>query len=544
VPKPAPRAAFLKPTAALTATLPLDGPGGHALEYFRVRTAPAFTGCLASDIWDSLVLQLGQRHPSILFASTAIGSLYHYRELLHEGPSSATVAKTSHDLAVTNYSKAVSGLRSYLEAHQSSADAETTYVVLTACLLFICFEMMEGNQALVMSHLAKGLGILRSRYIAPTRLASAKGPVILGTDFPGTMDNLAEVFVRLDIDATLFGRRTTYLSTTCQCCCRGTEIGMPDAFQSVRDAKAHLDLLTNATFTLRGKLLDMAEEHLAMREDVHAGGLPQELTDRAKYQCKMYAVTKKIDLYANPERRNMLDQQRQILGAFEKWSKGVENIQDANNTVLTMLKIQHFFPFFILSTLQDDSETACDRFHDHFRRILDLGQKHAKQTTKVGISCNFSLESGVLASLYIIALKCRQTSIRREAIELLRSFPTQEGIWSGRIFACYLSKVVEMEESLARELRPHNLPGMDLTYASVPEQARFGNVLLATDEKDAAIGRVVCARSEPGPNGRIKIVDGHFSLRTEHQPVAADMVIDRTAVQSCDTSSGSLGMDR
>jgi hypothetical protein len=41
----------------------------------------------------------------------------------------------------------------------------------------------------------------------------------------------------------------------------------------------------------------------------------------------------------------------------------------------------------------------------------------------------FSFEVGILPLLCIVGSKCREPALRRQAIELLRKCPVQEGLW-------------------------------------------------------------------------------------------------------------------
>lgn len=127
----------------------IKGLDAQAFDYFRLKTAPALAGHFSANVWEGLVLQLSQRHPLVHQASVAVGSLLYFRG---SGPGCLTASKPArvhHELALTSYGKAVAGLRSFIERKGQHVDEEVTLVVLVSCLLFVCFEMLQGDQSSV-----------------------------------------------------------------------------------------------------------------------------------------------------------------------------------------------------------------------------------------------------------------------------------------------------------------------------------------------------------------------------------------------------------
>lgn len=497
--------------------LPWLGSDAQAFEYFRVKAAPSLSGHFSANVFEHLVLQLSERHPYIRHASVAIGSLSYFKQ---SGPgclASFKTAKAQHDLALTSYGKAVAGLRSYIEQVGEDADEEVTIVVLVACLLFVCFEMMQGAQASVISHLVKGLKILFSQYKSSSDDAAISKPemksVIVGNDFPKVMDNLVDVFVRLDADSTMFGRRSTYLCTTCRCCCRGHEVYIEHSFTSLAETRSHLDLLTSAAFSLRGRLLKLTEQILHTEQEAEYWTESSDGEDWATRYCHLYTMSRFIDLENVMGGPRILAKQKELIAAFEAWRSALNGLaHDVDDLSVTMLRIQHFFSWFVVSVLRDPDNTSCDRFKDSFLEIVELASKYIDRTKNRPDRCAFTLESGVLRSLYIIGLKCRDSALRWRATELLRASTVQEGLWSGRMFAAYVQRIIELEEARARALRPDVPMDVPLTYNTVPEEARFCDVVVANDDTLLYNARLVCALSTPEHQPAFKIIEDRFQL--------------------------------
>ena len=502
----------LAPTSLPSA---VSGSDAHAFDFFRVKTAPSLAGHFSANVWEKLVLQLSQRHQLIFQASVAVGALGYFRS---SGPgclARSKTAKSHYDVALTNYGKAINGLRSYIETASGEADEEVGLVVLVSCLLFICFEMLQGDQTLVISHLVKGLKVLFTQYKPTTCISASMRPVVLGNDFPDAMDSLVDVFVRLDADSTMLGRRSTFLCTTCRCCCQGSEIKLTHGFRSIQEARSHLDLLTSTCFTLRGKLLNFTERLISSKQSGETWTSASAGEDWATRYCHLYARSRTIDLSGSVSGAEIVAKQKELKIAFAAWTEALADLaNDADELSITMLRIQHFFAYFIVSTLRDEDETKCDRFYAAFAEVVNLAGDYMERTQDLTSRCGFALESGILRSLYIVGLKCRDSHIRRRAVELLRNSTVQEGLWSGRIFAAYLTRVIHLEETQARRLRPDIREDVSLTYQLVPDKARFRDIVLVNDDTRPLVGRIVCARPVDNDYSVMELMEDAFPLLT------------------------------
>lgn len=84
----------------------------------------------------------------------------------------------------------------------------------------------------------------------------------------------------------------------------------------------------------------------------------------------------------------------------------------------------------------------------------------------------YSFEVGILPSLHVTASKCRDNKLRREAIELLRKWPAQEGAWEGYGGAEACEWIMGIEEARDAD-GVHKLRNVDGRNAdSIPEWNR------------------------------------------------------------------------
>ena len=77
---------------------------------------------------------------------------------------------------------------------------------------------------------------------------------------------------------------------------------------------------------------------------------------------------------------------------------------------------------------------------------------------------NFTLDTGIIPPVYFTVLKCRDPTLRRRALVLLKNCKHQEGAWNGPIIASMAEKIMKLEE--------HGL-GCVYIAADVPETNRM-----------------------------------------------------------------------
>jgi hypothetical protein len=117
------------------------------------------------------------------------------------------------------------------------------------------------------------------------------------------------------------------------------------------------------------------------------------------------------------------------------------------------------------------SEMLFDTLTAEFQSIVQYVKKiiGAISSSPLG---RYSFEVGILPSLHVTASKCRDSKLRREAIDLLRKWPAQEGVWEGYGCAEACEWVMGIEEAGDADgiLKTRNLKGRNVD--SIPEWNR------------------------------------------------------------------------
>lgn len=97
-----------------------------------------------------------------------------------------------------------------------------------------------------------------------------------------------------------------------------------------------------------------------------------------------------------------------------------------------------------------------------FETVVSLAEKIAAEIQSSTPSSMFSYEIGYLAPLYCAATRCREPSIRRRAIAVLRNYPRQEGVLESVAASTLAAAAMEAEEA-----------GLDVRCAAdIPEDHR------------------------------------------------------------------------
>jgi len=91
------------------------------------------------------------------------------------------------------------------------------------------------------------------------------------------------------------------------------------------------------------------------------------------------------------------------------------------------------------STQCKESETIhCDQVGEGLRRILPK--------PSAPVTPSFSLNPGVVPSLYMTAARCQDPLIRREALQLLKACGRREGLWDSKVAANIVERIIKIEE--------------------------------------------------------------------------------------------------
>ena len=96
--------------------------------------------------------------------------------------------------------------------------------------------------------------------------------------------------------------------------------------------------------------------------------------------------------------------------------------------------------------------------------IVDLSRK-LLIGLKSGSTPKFALDVGCVIPLYLAGMKCSATSVRREAIELILTYPRIEGLWDSVVPGNIMQQILDVEEVYEDRVR-----------GRIPDWARMNSV--------------------------------------------------------------------
>jgi hypothetical protein len=514
-------------------------------QLFRTQTAGELSGYFDSVFWTQTVLQECHSEGAIRHAVVALGALYKTLEQSTESPPGSPSDNYHLDnvyqhweVAVKQYSEALSAL---VRLHRDQKSHRTR---LMATVLLACFDSFIGDHKQAIIQIQAGLRLL-------DQLRAERRASFTLTGEEPVEEELITMFKRLAIQAKSYDMAFHFphpyvIELTPQqpeqAQSPSSEAGsspsslsppsMPDQFFNLREARLAWD-------TLLEKMLRFTETLFAYTR-ASGGNNP------------MGILPKSIQAYGLSFRGQL----KQWAEAFEpilqsRTAPGVTYQEKAGIAVLKMFQIMSQILYLMTFS---DSELHFDAFHNEFKTIVDLAlevvgdeerraaakrcpdpeyctHRHHRTPDIFGgfdynthhIKPSFSADLGIVPPLFVAATKCRNPTIRRQAIQLLKSSARREGMWDSELTARIGQWVVDIEEDEAMTvpLKPWSPPVNGSSNGSSKKSPSFGdNTPLGPGGNARWDGREGRKSSNTGPpkmipeEKRVMVRAVDFDLRT------------------------------
>jgi hypothetical protein len=129
--------------------------------------------------------------------------------------------------------------------------------------------------------------------------------------------------------------------------------------------------------------------------------------------------------------------------------KQARNSGDRNNLVgITALYLRFVAAHLALAGSMFKEEVQFDKQEKVFLEIISLTQFLIEDLSKreAHRKVNFIFDSGIIGPLYVVAVLCRNPTIRRHALTLLEANPRREGVWDSVLAAKAATIIMNIEE--------------------------------------------------------------------------------------------------
>ena len=367
--------------------------------------------CLGNSFWSSLPSQLSFTCPATKQALIAVSSL-HETQFHGVEPS----GEICHPVA--SYSQAISAIT-------RSSGAPPLESILTICTLFVCREFLNGQPRTAMLHMRAGLKMLEEWQTS--RRHAHKPDGLIEERFVPTFHCFA--------------------------------------------AKAALYDLSPATTTLTPPsfLDDPLKYELPVVPDIMPSLNAARWTSDGMFLWVMSVLTSQNTRLHSPHVpviRNLVDGWLKsfVKGGIERGLHSAQTIKCAR-----LLRIHHRVASIIVNAFPYQTETVFDNYAEDFCVIINMIRPLVlREADRTGLSklpheAHFDFHSGYIAPLFFTATRCRDPSLRRAALSLLRILNRFEGGWDSCIAARIAEHVISREEGSVIGVR---------CASDVPETAR------------------------------------------------------------------------
>ncbi|OQV04620.1 hypothetical protein CLAIMM_09475 [Cladophialophora immunda] len=122
---------------------------------------------------------------------------------------------------------------------------------------------------------------------------------------------------------------------------------------------------------------------------------------------------------------------------------------DQHSQALLILRAQYLITKIGACASLDPSKTNHEEHLGDFKGITVAAEEGLTKFPLEEEAMSFSFEMSFLAPLYLTALKCRDSTVRRKALELMRLTGAKEGLWLRAELICVAARAMELEEGLA-----------------------------------------------------------------------------------------------
>ena len=493
-----------------------------AWDFFRKQTVVQLPGSFPSAGWLQTALQLSLQEEPIFQAMAAIGSVHRSHQRIFHASWDAVTDRSLKDQGLRQYSKAISSLQQFMNRDGALPPQKSTEVVILACVLFVCYEVLQETAVTAVAHLRSGRRIIEqyggfdgSRSDPESaRLALSSTRSALLAEVSIVFDALNRDYV--DADHSWQCPRPTLIRPH-------STVGIPEgtAFTSVAAASAHLNTLVSVTKDIRRELLRVVKDH--------SPSLDMPL---AEQYCLDYCKTRTVDLTSHNTLSvrisDAVKAHKVWLSAFDCLGKNSDEIDSRHAMRARTL---HFVSHFTISTCRDTRERLCDAWNDKFLEVLNLAEEYLAlpsepslygpqyKTPEYKPQRTFALGTSLLPAIYLIAIKCRESRIRRRAIGLLSTANRQEGVSHSGVLAAFAQRIAEIEERQVAHLGGHATAAEDLRAEQIPEEARFCDVVIVPAVKDQlSMAKLIMARYAHESNGEVQMIEERCDLMTQAVP--------------------------
>ncbi|KAE9369404.1 hypothetical protein N431DRAFT_560236 [Stipitochalara longipes BDJ] len=407
---------------------------------FCTETAKQLTGFFEEHLWQTIVLQACEIETPLRHAVIALGAL---------GNSPLRRPKRAISLdrkfAFSEYSKAVSQIRHKVASWNarekcSERDLRTT---LISCLLFTCFETLNGCSDAAITQIYAGVRITEEWQLQYVRNSNELTPV--SSPRPLVIeDELLHAFSRLELEAMTYKDfRASKVNKANLSWARSDMDRMPKSFTSLAEARIYLAVI--------------------VRRAMRFGAWVEKKNEATGAWAFYLHNPDSIKSYTEPEMDT-----RRILGEYEQWALAFEKMWMLSRTEAgkslfegaTILRLMYVMVISWRKAVAKGGAQYVATAKREPREILTLAKELLDSVRSRGEEPgNFTFDMRVIVMLHSVGFVFRHRRMRRETIDLLLERPWREGLWDSWVTGKSMEWLADLEdEGLPSEEELEHIP--------------------------------------------------------------------------------------
>ena len=443
---------------------PTDSPEERrSFAFFLERTAPALTGFLATDFWTNLLPRACHQELSIKHALIAVSSMHEaYEPSLTSNKQKQIVTDAErHRYALKHYNHSIG----HLTKLKATGDSrQSIQITLIACVLFTCIEYLENNVDRAMAHMQSGVSIL-TNWRSNVRAGNCHNQPTF-VEFQAFEDSLVQMLKRAGVQLSMFGQPLYNMKFFDLDGNRDQADFERKPMRTLLDARVSLD-----------KLFNKAMYFTWGRGQFPTKLAPEKLPEAREEQAQVTLML------------------QQWLADFETFIMEPRKISDAAERLgPIIMRIQHRIAVVWVAAALESSEDQYDKYLEDYKAVVSLGKSllEAYKAFEGQKLSNFSFDMEAAGPVYFAALKCRDPSLRRQAVSIVKQLGRREGLWDCDTLVKVAERIIAVEEEKLQQFPDHRY--------ILPSEGRVYNTKIDHDTK--AESRLLILFMKPdGPKG-------------------------------------------
>ena len=341
----------------------------------------------------------------------------------------------------------------------ATPDLRTT---LVASILIICFETYHGNFELAGRQIYTAMQMLESW--TSKQAYTMSDPLKLSSPAPDIIeDDLIHAFVRLDLQAMSNNADQYSIAEHFRLKDAAAAVveSLPKEFMDITEARNYFNIIARRVVHF-GRLLEPVAP-------IHLVGERPRLSHRDIFTAHTSYVA----------------EAEQWMAAFMPLFVRTRSPENQHFLAGATLRLNYLALYTKLVHFLDKNESLFDNEIVNYREMVNLAKILLEGDDSV-----FAFDLQIIWSMDIVAMKCRDPLLRREAIRLLTSKPRREGVLDSLLTAKVHLWLVGIEEKGMRD-------------GIVPEESRVRNFGMKLDLSNR-VANVSCEQPIPG-NGIVEL---------------------------------------